>query len=82
MPSCPAAGKPQPRVRWLLNNVVVDDVSESNAGDVIENHYMRHNVTRDDLHAVLSCQAINTNLTEPRQTSLRLDLNRKYLILL
>lgn len=70
-------GKPQPRVRWLVNGTVVDDTSESNAGDVIENHYTRANVTRDDLNAVFVCQAINTNLTEPRQTSLRLDLHRE-----
>lgn len=68
-------GKPQPRVRWLVNDSVVDDVSESNAGDVIENHYTRHNVSRDDLNAVLICQAVNTNLTEPRQAALRLELN-------
>ncbi|XP_034239115.1 neural cell adhesion molecule 2-like [Thrips palmi] len=68
-------GKPQPRVRWLVNGTVVDDTSESNAGDVIENHYTKTNVSRADLNAVFVCQAVNTNLTEPRQTSLRLDLH-------
>ncbi|GLG98679.1 Uncharacterized protein GBIM_05288 [Gryllus bimaculatus] len=70
-------GKPEPAVRWLVNGVLVDDEYEHNAGDVIENRLMWNTVGRQDLNSVFSCQANNTNLTEPRETSLTLDLHLK-----
>ncbi|XP_068081758.1 neural cell adhesion molecule 2 [Anabrus simplex] len=68
-------GKPEPTVRWLVNGVLVDDEYEHNAGDVIENRLVWPSVSRTDLNSVFSCQAINTVLTEPRETSLVLDLH-------
>nr|CAD7425657.1 unnamed protein product [Timema monikensis] len=71
------AGKPEPSVRWLVNGVQVDEEYEHNAGDVIENRLMWPAVGRQDLNSVFSCQAINTLLTEPKETSLVLDLHLK-----
>lgn len=71
------AGRPEPSVRWLVNGQVVDDEYEHNSGDVIENRLSWVNVTRKDLESVFSCQASNTNLTDPRETSLVLDMFRK-----
>ncbi|RZF42473.1 hypothetical protein LSTR_LSTR004392 [Laodelphax striatellus] len=67
-------GKPEPVVRWLVNGNVVDDIYEHNAGNVIENRHTWLGLRRRDLHSVFSCQASNTELTDPKETSLVLDL--------
>ncbi|XP_054258720.1 nephrin-like [Macrosteles quadrilineatus] len=67
-------GRPEPTVRWLVNGQLVDDEYEHNSGDVIENRLTWSSITRKDLESVFSCQASNTNLTDPRETSLVLDL--------
>ncbi|XP_049820104.1 neural cell adhesion molecule 2, partial [Aethina tumida] len=67
-------GHPQPTVRWLVNGHVVDDQYEHNAGDVIENRLVWPSVSRKDLDALFTCQAVNTKLTEPKETSVVLEL--------
>ncbi|XP_039282695.1 synaptogenesis protein syg-2 [Nilaparvata lugens] len=67
-------GKPEPVVRWLVNGNVVDSIYEHNAGNVIENRHTWLSLRRRDLHSVFSCQASNTELTDPKETSLVLDL--------
>lgn len=76
--SCLSSGKPEPFVRWLVNGIMVDEEYEHNTGDVIENRLTWSSVKREDLNSVLSCQAINTDLTEPREVSLVLDIHREY----
>jgi len=71
------AGKPQPTVRWFVNNKLVDADHENNAGNVIENRLEWKNVTRASLNSVFECQARNTDLTEARNASVLLNLNRK-----
>lgn len=71
-------GHPQPSVRWLLNGLVVDDQYEHNAGDVIENRLVWPSVSRKDLDAIFTCQAVNTKLTEPKEAMVVLDLHRKH----
>ncbi|XP_075223861.1 nephrin-like [Lycorma delicatula] len=70
-------GNPEPVVRWLVNGLLVDDVYEHNAGNVIENRHTWQNVQRKDLHSVYSCQASNNNLTDAKESSLVLDLYLK-----
>ncbi|KAJ8924236.1 hypothetical protein NQ315_007027 [Exocentrus adspersus] len=67
-------GHPQPVVRWLVNGIIVDDQYEHNAGDVIENRLVWPSVNRKDLDANFTCQAVNTNLTEPKEAVVFLDL--------
>jgi hypothetical protein len=67
-------GHPQPVVRWLVNAEMVDDQYEHNAGDVIENRLVKTSISRKDLDAIFTCQAVNTILTEPKVTSVVLDL--------
>lgn len=67
-------GHPQPMVRWLVNGQLVDDQYEHNAGDVIENRLVWPAVSRKDLDAVFTCQAINTKLTDPKESMVVLDL--------
>ncbi|XP_017299838.1 B-cell receptor CD22 [Diaphorina citri] len=74
-------GKPQPLVRWLINNITVDELYEHNSGDVIENRLVwpsgNRTVRRQDLNAIFTCQAVNTDLVDPREISLVLDLYLK-----
>ena len=74
---CVSSGKPEPSVRWLVNGILVDEEYEHNTGDVIENRLTWSSVKREDLNSVLSCQAVNTILTDPREVSLVLDIHRE-----
>lgn len=70
-------GHPEPVVRWLVNGLIVDDQYEHKAGDVIENRLVWPAVSRKDLDAIFTCQAVNTVLTEPKEAMVMLDLHRK-----
>lgn len=70
-------GHPQPTVRWMVNGLIVDDEYENNAGDVIENRLVWPAVSRKDLDAIFTCQAVNTKLTEAKEAMVVLDLHRK-----
>lgn len=72
------AGRPQPAVRWLINGDVVDDQYEHNFGDVIENRLMRPPLYRENLGAIFTCQAVNTLIVKPKESSYVLDMLRKY----
>ncbi|OAD54439.1 hypothetical protein WN48_07804 [Eufriesea mexicana] len=71
------AGKPEPMVRWLVNGQVKDEEYEKNAGDVIENRLTLQPITRTALGANFTCQARNTDLIEPKEATISLDLNLK-----
>lgn len=79
-------GKPRPTLKWLQEGSVIDDsfsfdhVEERN--NIVRNSLEIPKLTRAHLLAVLSCQAANNNITAPSQTSVTLDINRKYSILL
>ncbi|XP_066907688.1 nephrin [Halyomorpha halys] len=73
-------GKPEPEVRWLVNGVVVDDEYEHNSGDVIENRLNWRAVSRKDLNSIFSCEANNTMLSEPRESSVVLQLYLRPLV--
>lgn len=70
-------GNPEPKVRWLVNGAVVDEEFEVNAGDVIENKLTWSNITRRDLNSMFTCQATNTKLTDPLESSVILNLRRE-----
>ncbi|TGZ54855.1 Uncharacterized protein DBV15_01947, partial [Temnothorax longispinosus] len=69
--------KPQPMVRWLINGRVKDEEYENNAGDVIENRLTLQPINRSDLGSNFTCEARNTDLVDPKETSISLDLNCK-----
>lgn len=64
--------------RWLVNGLIVDDQVEQNTGDVTENRLMWPAVARNDLNSIFTCQAMNTQLVEPRESTFVLDLHCKY----
>ncbi|XP_046402155.1 uncharacterized protein LOC124168089 [Ischnura elegans] len=70
-------GKPEPTVRWLVDGETIDEQYERNTGEVIENRLNWPSVARSALGAIFSCQASNSGLVEPRETSLVLDIQLK-----
>ncbi|GBP20629.1 hypothetical protein EVAR_93743_1 [Eumeta japonica] len=66
--------RPEPSVRWLVNGVPVDEEYEHNTGDVIENRLLWPALRRADYAAVFTCQAANSDLVQPRELSLVLDM--------
>lgn len=64
-------------VRWLVNGLIVDEQIEQTTGDLTENRLMWPSVQRSDLNSIFTCQAVNTPLVEPRESSYVLDLHRK-----
>ncbi|XP_055539389.1 nephrin-like [Wyeomyia smithii] len=70
-------GRPQPSVKWLINGILVDEQYEHNSGDVIENRLLWPAIQRSDLNSVFTCQATNTQLAEPKESSYVLDLHLK-----
>ncbi|XP_058060539.1 protein turtle homolog A-like [Anopheles bellator] len=70
-------GRPQPSVKWLINGILVDEQYEHNSGDVIENRLLWPAIQRSDLNSIFTCQATNTLLVEPKESSFVLDLHLK-----
>ncbi|XP_058816592.1 CD166 antigen-like [Topomyia yanbarensis] len=70
-------GRPQPSVKWLINGILVDEQYEHNSGDVIENRLLWAAIQRSDLNSIFTCQATNTQLAEPKESSYVLDLHLK-----
>uniref|UniRef100_A0A182M474 Ig-like domain-containing protein n=1 Tax=Anopheles culicifacies TaxID=139723 RepID=A0A182M474_9DIPT len=71
-------GRPQPSVKWLINGILVDEQYEHNSGDVIENRLLWPAIQRSDLNSIFTCQATNTLLVEPKESSFVLDLHQKH----
>ncbi|ETN61066.1 hypothetical protein AND_007292 [Anopheles darlingi] len=76
---CRCRGRPQPSVKWLINGILVDEQYEHNSGDVIENRLLWPAIQRSDLNSIFTCQATNTLLVEPKESSFVLDLHRREL---
>lgn len=55
----------------------MDDQYEHNFGDVIENRLMRPPLYRENLGAIFTCQAVNTLIVKPKESSYVLDMLRK-----
>lgn len=72
------SGTPQPQVVWLKNGNVVDDECEHVDAEVNENRLLWLTVGRQDLGSSFTCQATNTKLMDPRQSTVTLDLRREY----
>ena len=74
----PRAGNPPPRLTWWRSHLLVDDSFEvTSDGRAATNTLRVEGVTREDLDAVFTCQAVNNNLSIPVSTSLRLDMSCK-----
>lgn len=81
-------GKPSPSIIWLRNGILMDDNGELNATSLPETMARRMtesvvgaalrltNLRRKDLMTDVTCQASNTNLTEPKSSTIFIDIHR------
>ncbi|MPC86932.1 hypothetical protein E2C01_081775 [Portunus trituberculatus] len=73
-----ASGRPLPLVTWWHEGSLLDDVSEETRGQVTWNTLTLPDLTRQHLHRVITCQAANSNLTQPLRSSVTLDMSCEY----
>nr|XP_040567358.1 hemicentin-1-like [Lepeophtheirus salmonis] len=68
-------GRPSPRVTWWRDHSLLDSSYESVTPLKVVNEITLHNLKREDLHTILTCQATNNNISVPVSTSVKLDMN-------
>ncbi|KAF0293702.1 Kin of IRRE-like protein 2 [Amphibalanus amphitrite] len=67
-------GRPPPKLLWYWRGHLLDNTFENGPAGAVRNTLTLHHLARTDLRSELSCAASNSNLTEPRTTTLRLQL--------
>lgn len=76
------AGRPPPSVIWMKDGVIIDDsfttVNDRSLGFVVENELLMKHLSRSDIDSVISCEAINSNLTSRTSATVSLDLSCKF----
>ncbi|ROT80655.1 hypothetical protein C7M84_000593 [Penaeus vannamei] len=68
-------GEPRPSVTWWSGGTLLDDVSEDRRGDVTINTLTLHSIARHDLYRSLTCQVVNSNLSDPMTATVTLDMS-------
>ncbi|XP_074593781.1 protein turtle-like isoform X2 [Brevipalpus obovatus] len=71
-------GKPPPAVHWYSDGTLKDDSFTTQITDnglITSNEMTISPLNRSNLNKVITCQAINTNLTRPITKSFTLDIN-------
>ncbi|KAG8182360.1 hypothetical protein JTE90_010125 [Oedothorax gibbosus] len=68
-------GDPSPEVTWWRGTTLLDDSFNVTPQGFVRNELFLFELKRSDLLAELTCQATNTNLTKPRTSAVRLDIN-------
>jgi len=69
------AGQPSPQVTWWRDHALLDDSVDDVTDDEVTNELRLMEMDRDDLHAVLTCQASNNNISVPASTSVKIDMH-------
>ncbi|XP_067133866.1 kin of IRRE-like protein 3 [Centruroides vittatus] len=68
-------GKPQPIVTWWRENVLTDDTYEATSNTVVRNELEIHALERKDLMTTFTCQATNSNLSTPVNSTVTIDMH-------
>lgn len=71
------SGKPLPRLIWLRDGRAVDETFVRVFDDTVRNDLWMPSLGRQDLDAVLTCEASNSNSTPPLAASVQIDLVRE-----
>lgn len=71
-------GKPRPQISWRRDFNLIDDTYQHLDKEGTSNELKIPSLNKNHLLSIFTCQASNTNLTSPIQTSITLDLNREY----
>ena len=72
-------GRPLPKVTWWRDHALLDASDRRLGSFKTENELILKDLKREDLHSILTCQATNNNFSVPVSTSVKLDMNCKYL---
>ena len=74
-------GDPLPRVSWWRGTRLVDDIVDEVDSKVfrVRNSLRMVNLQRKDQGERITCKASNTNMTEPVETSIAINMVCKYL---
>ncbi|XP_035231183.1 nephrin-like isoform X2 [Stegodyphus dumicola] len=70
-------GNPAPIVTWWREGALLDDTYFRTSQGLVRNELVIMELKRSDFMVELTCKASNTNLTEPINASIRIDLNMK-----
>lgn len=70
-------GRPLPQLRWIHENTVLDDSYTVTSEKKVKNILRLDKLQRHHLHAVLTCQASNNNVTTPISSAVTLNMNCK-----
>ena len=73
------SGDPSPEVTWWRGTALLDDTYNVTPQGFVRNELFLFELRRSDLLAEFTCQATNTNLTKPKTTAVRVDINCKNL---
>ncbi|XP_071533060.1 protein turtle homolog B-like isoform X3 [Panulirus ornatus] len=74
--SCEAhGGRPAPSVIWLLDDQIVDDITESREDDITRNDLTIRGVTRSLLRAQVTCRASNNQVSPAIAATATIDMN-------
>lgn len=70
-------GRPRPVVTWWHHTHLLDDVMEETKGQMTTNSLTVPNLTHSHLGWKLTCQSVNSNLTNPVMASAEIDMTCK-----
>ncbi|GBM14907.1 hypothetical protein AVEN_213256-1 [Araneus ventricosus] len=68
-------GNPAPIVTWSKDGSLIDDTYFRTSQGSVRNELVILELKRSDFMVELTCQASNTNLTQPINASVKIDLN-------
>lgn len=72
-------GDPSPNVTWWRGSTLIDDDFNVTTDGFVRNELYLYKIQRIDLLEEFTCRAENTLLTEPKDATLKVDINCEYL---
>lgn len=73
-------GRPTPSLLWYRDGRHIESNFISDGKDSVQNVLRLKDIQRDSLDVNYTCKAENTNMSHPFQTSVVIDMTRKYFL--